>query len=88
MEREKCEQPQRYISPHCPDDPSNPIRTKIGKVGGIDEVIKPVKFGVNRLIGAGCAGREKLPFHFKRHMAYNILLRTIVQACDKRVLEC
>jgi hypothetical protein len=23
-----------FISPHCPDNPSHPIMTKIGKVGG------------------------------------------------------
>ncbi len=45
-----------YNSPYCPDDPSHPIMTKIGRVGYMDEIIKHVKFGVDRLISAGSAG--------------------------------
>jgi hypothetical protein len=45
-----------YISPYCPDDPSNPILTEFGKVGDMDEVIKRAKYGVDQLIGAGSAG--------------------------------
>jgi hypothetical protein len=44
----------RYISPYCRDDPSYPINTKIGRVGGMDKVINPAKFGVDQSIGAGC----------------------------------
>ncbi len=45
-----------YISPLCPDDPFHPIVTKIVKFGGMDEVIKRTKFGVDHLIGVGSAG--------------------------------
>ena len=52
----KADTPEVYISPHCPDEPQQPIVTKFGKVGDMDEVMKRTKFGVDRLIGAGCAG--------------------------------
>jgi hypothetical protein len=45
-----------YISPFCPDDPSRPIMTKLGKVGNMDEVINRAKFGVDRLSSAGSVG--------------------------------
>ena len=43
-----------YISPHCPDDPWQPIMTKVGKMDDMNEVIKRAKFGVDQLSSAGC----------------------------------
>jgi hypothetical protein len=39
----------------------HPISTKIGKVDGIYKVIKRAKFGVDQLIGAGCALNASWP---------------------------
>jgi hypothetical protein len=36
-----------YISPHCPDDPSLSIVTKIGKVGDMDELSHVPNVGLN-----------------------------------------
>ena len=44
------------ISPPRPDDPSQPIVTIFGEVGGMVDMTKCARFGVDRLIGAGCAG--------------------------------
>jgi hypothetical protein len=43
-----------YISPQCPDNPSYPIKTKLGEVGDMVEVIKTAKFGFDQLIDVGC----------------------------------
>ena len=51
-----------YISPICPDAPSQPIVTKIGRFGGMDEVINRTKFGVDPSTGVGSAGCWKLAF--------------------------
>ncbi len=48
--------PKVYISPYCPDDPLIPIATIFDKVGGIHEVMKCTKFGVDWFIGLGSAG--------------------------------
>jgi hypothetical protein len=56
MEKKECEKPQAYISLHCPDDLLHPIMTNFGNGGVIHKVIKRAKFGVDRLLGAGCAG--------------------------------
>ncbi len=48
--------PKVYITPCYPDDPSDPIFTNFGKVGGMDSVMICAKFGVDRLRGAGSAG--------------------------------
>jgi hypothetical protein len=56
---ENCEKPQACISPRCADNSSHGIVTKIGKVSHLDKVIKRATFGVDRLIGACCAGSEK-----------------------------
>jgi hypothetical protein len=57
-------------------------RAKIGKVGGMDEVIKRVKCGVYWSISAGSAGSWKYPFPFKRYMTYINLPSTTVQVRD------
>ena len=44
------------ISPPRPDDPSRPIVTKSGMIGGMVDVTKRANLGVDRLIGADCAG--------------------------------
>jgi hypothetical protein len=57
QEKKKADTPEVYIfSPHCPDEPQQPIVTKFGKVGGMDEVMKRTKFGVDRFIGVDSAG--------------------------------
>jgi hypothetical protein len=53
--REKCEKPQRCFSLYRLDDISHPTIAKFGLVGDFDELIKCVKFGVDRLLDAGCA---------------------------------
>ena len=54
--KKKSRQKKVYISPHCPDEPEQPIVTKFGKVGVMDEIIKHTNFGVDRLIGVGSTG--------------------------------
>ena len=55
--KKKADTPEVYIiSPHCPDDPPQPIVTKFDKVSGMDEIIKRTNFGVDRFIGVGSAG--------------------------------
>ncbi len=71
----------------CLDDPSQPIATKIGIVGGIEEVTIRAKFGVDRLIGAGSAGSRNVAVPFKRYMTGNNLPCTTVQACDQGQLQ-
>ncbi len=45
-----------FSPPPCPDEPSDPIVTTFGKVGGMVNVRKSANFGVVRLIDARCAG--------------------------------
>ena len=49
--KEKPGNPKVYISPYPPDDTSEPIMMKLGRLAGFAEVIKCAKFGVNRLNG-------------------------------------
>jgi hypothetical protein len=56
LKEKKGDKPKVYISPYCPNDPSQPIMTKVGKTGDMDELIKRAKFGVDRLSSAGSVG--------------------------------
>jgi hypothetical protein len=67
------------FSPHCSDN-SHSMVTKIDKVGGMDDVIKCAKFGVDQMIGVGCAGSVFPPV--KRSMTYSHLPSTTMETCD------
>jgi hypothetical protein len=45
-----------FISPYYPDNSSHPIKTKFGKIGDMDKVIKHAKYGVDQLIRARSVG--------------------------------
>jgi hypothetical protein len=49
-----------FISPHCPEDPCDPIVTKISKSGDLDSVLISAKFGVDLMRGVGSAESRKL----------------------------
>jgi hypothetical protein len=51
-------------------------------------VRESANFGVDRLIGARCAGKWNLAFPSETYIAYNNLPCTTVQACDKSELAC
>ena len=57
-ERQKKVEKHRkaYISHHHPNALPRPIVTKLGKVGGMAEVVNRAKLGVNRIIGVSSAG--------------------------------
>jgi hypothetical protein len=44
-----------YTSPHCQDDPSDPIVTNFDKVGDMDDINRAI-FHVDRLRDLGSAG--------------------------------
>ena len=43
--------PKVYMSRHPPDDTTEPIMIKLGKLADFDELMKCAKIGVNRLSG-------------------------------------